>query len=156
LVTGSRSKLRELCRTEDSVTSDFWEAFNPNPLRVGRLEDRDWEGFLEPLKARKITVDGSGQKEIINWTGGIPVLAASLLHFVFDATKDGETVTKTEIDEIARKVSEERREIIADLWDDCDSELQAEVADLQSRDVPVSEINDEHRRELELRGFGKS
>ena len=27
LVTGSRSPLRELCRTEDSRTSDFWEIF---------------------------------------------------------------------------------------------------------------------------------
>src|SRR5207249_3927049 len=54
------------------------------------------------------------------------------------------------------KVSEERSEIIGDLWDDCNSELQAEIADLQSRDVPVSEINDEHRRELDLRGLVKT
>ena len=34
LVTGSRSRLRELCRTEESRTSDFWEIFYDTPLKV--------------------------------------------------------------------------------------------------------------------------
>jgi hypothetical protein len=157
LVTGSRQKLRELCKTEDSVTSDFWEVFNPNPLRVGRFEDHDWEGFLEPFKARGIQFDGSAQKEIINRTGGIPVLAAALLHLVYESARDGSTVSKSDIDGFAVTIAEERRDVIADLWDDCTSEIQAELADLQSRrELPLSEVNEERRREMDLRGLAKT
>ena len=35
LVTGSRSRLRELCKTEESRTSDFWEIFYDTPLQFG-------------------------------------------------------------------------------------------------------------------------
>jgi hypothetical protein len=40
-VTGSRKKLRELCKTKESQTSDFWAIFNPNPVRLGKLDDSD-------------------------------------------------------------------------------------------------------------------
>src|SRR5262249_9137073 len=55
--TGSRQRLRELCKTEESRTSDFWELF-PNVIHVGKLEDHDLDGFLQPFTARKIAFDG--------------------------------------------------------------------------------------------------
>jgi hypothetical protein len=156
LVTGSRQKLRELCKTEDSATSDFWEVFHPNPLRVGRFEDHDWDGFLEPFKARSIQIDGSAQKEIANWTGGIPVLAAGLMYVAYESTHDNSSLSKSEIDGFATTLAEERRDVIADLWDDCTAEIQAELADLQIRhEMPLSEVNEDHRREMELRGMAK-
>ena len=153
LVTGSRLTLRELCKTEDSATSDLWEMFNPNPLRVGRLEDHDWDGFLGPFKKRSIVIDSSGLKEIVNWTGGIPQLAASLLQLAYETYPDGSTLTKTEIDEMGAKVMEERRDLIADIWDDCSTEIQGDLVDLQVREIPLLEIQDERRRDLELRGL---
>jgi len=46
--------------------------------------------------------------------------------------------------------------VIADLWDDCTAEIQAELADLQIRhEMPLSEVNEDHRREMELRGMAK-
>ena len=50
LVTGSRRPLRELCRTEESRTSDFWEIFYDTPLRVTALADADVTEFLQPLR----------------------------------------------------------------------------------------------------------
>lgn len=156
LVTGSRLKLRELCKTEESVTSDFWEVFNPNPLRVGRFEDHDWDGFLEPFKARQIQFDSSAQKEIVNWTGGIPVLAAALMHLAFESAQDGSTLAKLDIDGFAATIAEERRDLIADLWDDCSREIREDLADLQNRrELPLLEVNDDRRREMDLRGFAK-
>ncbi len=35
LVTGSRERLCELCHTEDSSTSDFWEMFYDTPVVIG-------------------------------------------------------------------------------------------------------------------------
>ena len=52
LVTGSRGRLRTLCKTEESRTSDFWEIFYDAPRMVGCFEDHDWEGFLAPFDSR--------------------------------------------------------------------------------------------------------
>lgn len=156
IVTGSRQKLRELCKTEESATSDFWEVFNPNPLKVGRFEDHDWAGIVEPFSGRGIRFDGSAQKEFFNWTGGIPVLTTALLHLAFESAEDGSTLSKVDIDRFSAIIFDERRDLIADLWDDCPSEIQAELADIQSRgELPTSDVNDDNRRELELRGLTK-
>ena len=52
-VTGSRRRLRELCRTEESQTSDFWEDFlRYTRCQVGCFEEHDWtRDFLESLQA---------------------------------------------------------------------------------------------------------
>lgn len=157
LVTGSRSRLRELCRTDDSVTSDFWEVFNPNPVRVGRFEDQDWDDLLQPFSERKIHIDGSAKKEFANWTGGIPVLAMALLHQAFEAASDGISLTKAEVDESASVVADERRDVIADLFDDCTADIQTDLADLHSRrELPLLEVNAERCREMEMRGLAKT
>lgn len=154
LVTGSRQRLRELCKTEDSATSDFWEVFNPNPLRVGRFEDHDWDDVLQPFQTRGINFDSSAKKEISNWTGGVPVLVVALLQGAYDSTPDGSQLSKTDIDRFAARTAEERRDVIAALWDACPSEIQCEVVDLQTRlELPFSEVNEDRRREMELRGI---
>ena len=69
LVTGSRRPLRELCRTEDSRTSDFWEIFYDTPIRVTALDDGDADAFLQPLRDEGCEFDESARKEVSNWTG---------------------------------------------------------------------------------------
>jgi hypothetical protein len=155
LVTGSRQKLRELCKSEDSATSDFWAIF-PNPVRLGAFEEHDWDGFLLPFASRAITFDSSARKELVNWTGGIPVLAAALLRLAFDSTADGRNLAKSDIDGFAIQTADDCREVIADLWDDCPSETQAEYIDLHTRkELPLGEVNEDRRRELEMRGLAK-
>ena len=51
-VTGSRCPLRELCRTEETRTSDFWEIFYDTPIRVVALDDADWGPFLAAASGR--------------------------------------------------------------------------------------------------------
>jgi hypothetical protein len=152
-VTGSRKRLRELCKTEASQTSDFWEIFNPNPTRVGRLEDHDWDGFLKPYTARGVTFDGSARKELQNWTGGVPVLAAALLDVLHDRTTDGATVTKNEVDAAAGEVSQGYGDWLAALWDDCSEDMQSDLATLLKGESPAAEFQEDRRRELEFRGY---
>ena len=103
LATGSRSRLRELCKSEDSRTSDFWEIFYHTPLEVGCFEEYDWNGFLDPFKSRGITFDGSAVKEIANWTGGVPVLAAALAERLLDGgSRRRASLSKSHVDRIAR------------------------------------------------------
>ena len=156
LVTGSRSRLRELCKTEDSRTSDFWEIFYDTPLQVGCFEDHDWSGFLDPFKLRDVTFDSSGRKEIANWTGGVPVLAAALAERLVAEASDGVTISKPNVDSIAEATAEERRDLLTALWDDCTIELQSDLAVLADGDVPLSEVPDHRRRDLQLRGFARS
>ncbi|MCZ6688548.1 MAG: hypothetical protein O7H41_02990 [Planctomycetota bacterium] len=156
LVTGSRSRLRELCKTEESRTSDFWEIFYDSPLQVGSFEKHDWKGFLEPFDTKGVRLDGSGLKEIVNWTGGVPVLAAALVERLLEGAGKGVTLSKPHVDGLAEATGEERRELLAALWDDCPIELQSDLAALASRDLPLSEVPDDRRRVLELRGFASS
>ena len=53
-VTGSRRALRELCRTEESRTSDFWEIFYDTPIRVAALDDADWVPFPRAPSRRRL------------------------------------------------------------------------------------------------------
>ena len=64
-VTRSRRPLRELCRAEESRTSDFWEIFYDTPIRVAALDDADRGGFLESLLAAGCTLDEPARKEIV-------------------------------------------------------------------------------------------
>ena len=156
LVTGSRSRLRELCKTEESRTSDFWEIFYDTPLQVGRFEKHDWDGFLKPFDSRGVKFDGSALTEFGNWTGGVPTLSAALAEQLYLEVEDGITVSKPHVDRFAVEISNERRELIATLWDDCQIDLRADLTALTRQDIPQSELPPARRRDLELRGFARS
>ena len=152
-VTGSRRRLRELCMTEESRTSDFWEIFYDSPLEVGCFEDGDWSGFLDPFKMQGVTLDGSARKEIANWTGGVPILAAGLAGRLLAESPGGTTLSKPQVDAAAEEIAEEKRDLLSALWDDCTVELRSDLAELAKGEVPLSEVPDQRRRDLELRGF---
>ena len=154
LVTGSRRPLRELCKTEDSRTSDFWEIFYDTPVRVTALEDADMEAFLHPLLDEGCKFDESARKEITNWTGRVPVLLCALLHTLWDQHR-GASLSKSTIDEVAETVLAERQQLVAELWDDCDDELHTDLDLLSAEDMPLTGLSDKRRDALEERGFGR-
>ena len=47
-VIGSRERLRNLCKTEESRTSDFWRIF-ADPVLIGPFEDQDWDDLWKPF-----------------------------------------------------------------------------------------------------------
>ncbi len=154
LVTGSRQSLRQLCRTEESRTSDFWEIFYDTPVRVAALDPDDWDPFLQPLLDTECELDDSARKEIINWTGGVPVLVCALLQEVWGQHR-GSHVSKPEIDAVAETILGGRRELLAALWEDCDVDLKADLSALAVADIPLTGISADRRRTLEDRGFGR-
>ena len=154
LVTGSRRPLRELCRTEESRTSDFWEIFYDTPVRVGALDEADWGPFLQPLLDSGCEPDVSARKEIANWTGGVPLLVCALLQELWEQHR-GAHVSKPEIDTVAETILDGRSEILAALWDDCDVELRADLGKLAGSGIRTSDIFDQRRRTLLSRGFGR-
>lgn len=154
LVTGSRRRLRELCRTEESRTSDFWEIFYDTPVRVAVLDDDDRAPFLQPLLDAECTLDHSARKEIANWTGDVPVLVCALLRELWDEHR-GARVSKPEVDEAAKTILERRREILAALWDECDVDLRTDIGKLVGSGIPRTDLSDDRRRTLADRGFGR-
>lgn len=153
LVTGSRSTLRELCKTEESRTSDFWEIFYDTPLQVGCFEPHDWSGFLSPFSARNIKFDGCAQEEFANWTGGVPTLAVALAGSLLEDAPEGILLSKPHVDSVARTLLEDRRELLAALWDDCPIELQSLLSAVAIDEISVTDVPDHVRRDLELRGL---
>ena len=154
-VTGSRRPLRELCRTEESRTSDFWEIFYDTPIRVAALDDADWDPFLQPLLAAGCTLDEPARKEIVNWTGGVPLLVCALLQRLWEHARELSRFTKTDIDRAAEEVRDERNELLATLWDDCDVDLRADLGALAAADILLTELSDSRLLALRSRGFGK-
>ena len=153
-VTGSRRPLRELCRTEESRTSDFWEIFYDTPVRVTALDDSDWGAFLQPLLDAGCTFDVPARKEIVNWTGGVPLLVCVLLQELWEKHR-GAALSEPEIDHTAEAVLNERREVLADLWDDCDIELRTDLGTLAGGGIPLAGLSNDRRRAIEDRGVGR-
>ena len=154
-VTGSRRVLRELCRTEESRTSDFWEIFYDTPIRVAALDDADWAPFLEPLLATGCTLDEPARREIVNWTGGVPLLVCALLQRLWERSGETSLLSKPDIDQAAAIVLDDRHELLAELWDDCDVELRADLGSFAVGGIPLADLSDRRRRALESRGFGR-
>ena len=154
LVTGSRRPLRELCRTEESRTSDFWEIFYDTPVRVTALDASDLDAFLQPLLDAGCTLDESARKEIANRTGGVPLLVCALFEELWEKHR-GAHLSKPEIDQTADAILKDRREILAELWDDCDIELRADLGTLASGDILLSDLSADRHHALESRGFGR-
>lgn len=155
LVTGSRRRLRELCKSEDSRTSDFWEIFFDTPIQVGCFEDDDWDGFLAPFASRGIELDSSARKEFANWTGGVPVLAAALASRVLAETREGVSLSKPDVDRIAETMAGEPPDALAGLWEDCPEELRSDLAELAKGVVALPKVSKERRIHLALRGYAR-
>ena len=157
LVTGSRDRLRELCKTEESRTSDFWEIFYDTPLQVGCFDVSDWSGFLEPFELKRVKLDESARKEIVNWTGGVPVLAAALANRLFSEAPNGTALSKTDVDRVAEEaLLETTGDSLAALWDDCSTQLRSDLVELGRGVEPIANVPESRRKLLEQRGFAVS
>ena len=154
LVTGSRRRLRELCRTEEAQSSNFWGIFHDPPSQVSTLDESDWDAFLAPLREAGCTLDEPARKEIVNWTGGVPVLACALLQELWETHHGRAHLSKPEIDEAAETILNGPRESLSALWDDCDDELRADLGMLATDAIPLVDLSDARRRAIESRGFG--
>jgi hypothetical protein len=147
LVTGTRRRLREICLDEESLTSDFWEIFT-DPMSLGPFAAADWEDVLQPIRAKR-AIELPAEKEIINWTGGVPVLVAALASRLVSGQGP---VTKAEVDVLAGRILDDG-DVLDDLWDDCDAELRGDLADLARGPLPLAQVPPKRRSALIARGY---
>jgi hypothetical protein len=109
-VIGSRRRLRELCASPESRTSDFWNIFAPNPLSLHALKDDDWSELLSPFDARKVSFHPGARTELTHWSGGVPALASLLCRNLWEGVGDGETVTNEYINRLANTSLDEAQD----------------------------------------------
>jgi hypothetical protein len=152
-VTGSRLPLRELCLTEESRTSDFWEIFHDVPVIVGCLGDSDGEDFLAPFGQKEVTVGKAARQQLEHWTGGVPILLTALLQSMWEWAESGATVSGEDVDRLAERLMERRRQLLAALWEECTVEMKTDLADLTRGELRVRAVPESRLRRLERRGF---
>lgn len=153
LVTGSRRPLRELCASEESKSSDFWEIFYDTPLEINKLEDADWEGFLKPMLDKQITIEPAAKREIVVWTGGVPLLAAALMRELFKETAERASLLQGDVERVAERMVASQSPLISALWDDCSNEMKSDLASAAAQGIPQNQLPHNRKFELERRGF---
>jgi hypothetical protein len=153
IVTGSREPLRELCRTEEARSADFWEIFHDAPIVVGPFDEDDWDELLRPFGESDIEVASGARAAMLRWTGGIPVLTVALLESLWRETKAGTALSAEDIDARARRLLKRRRQLLLALWEDSSAEMKTDLADLTRRALRTREIPAGRLLKLERRGF---
>lgn len=78
LVTASRRTLRDLIRHPDAQTSDFWNIFDPIPVRVGCFDENDLHSALSSVPGLELAA--GAKTELWNATNGFPVLTLGVLN----------------------------------------------------------------------------
>jgi hypothetical protein len=119
-VTASRQPLSRLIRSEESATSDFWNIFDQNPVRVGPFEDEDIEAILARSALR---FDTGARSELDNWSGRFPPLLLMLVNEVQAHCVTG-GVEAQHVNEAATAAARQLEAIIENLWRDCPVEAK--------------------------------
>jgi hypothetical protein len=155
LVTGSRQPLRELCRTDASRTSDFWEIFYDTPLKVGPFLNDDLDDLLAPLADAGVVLDGSARKELENWTGLVPVLTIAVLERLASDAKTAPVLTKANVDQVSATLLDQPPAHLQELWDDCGVDLRGDIGALSAgAGVLRSDLGPTRLSAVLARGYG--
>lgn len=130
-VTGSRRRLKELCRSVDSKTSDFWNVF-PHAHSLKCLTSDDIEAFLDSFSKRGVEFDKGAKSELRNWSGGIPFILCLLLSKLWDEIDTASSVSADTINKCAESILFDIKVHTESLWDDCNEKEQTILAKIAS------------------------
>ncbi|WP_278471768.1 AAA-like domain-containing protein [Gimesia maris] len=151
VVTATRATQTELARSKQVEDSPFWNMFDVTPVRVGPFDDTDVE---HALTTASLTVNQGGRKELINWTGGHPVLLLSILNSLV-AQEENREFDNNQVNEAAEKVADELSEYLEKLWKKCSTATKNAFHMIIESDSGVDKkrIGKEEARHLVSRGF---
>jgi hypothetical protein len=154
LVTASRRTLRDLIRNPESQTSDFFNIFDPNPVRVGCFDDKDLTVLLDKIPDIRLT-EGA-QTELLNATNGFPVMTLEVLNAVCDNAGAGRPVTPEIMKEACESAFPFLRDKIDSLWRDCSPQCQDLLIRVSEKgDLPRAGCNGADIDTLIDRGFAQ-
>lgn len=116
LVTASRRTLRDLIRNPEAQTSDFWNIFEPNPVRVGCFDKNDLAAVLEKIPEWNLAA--GAQTELWNASNGFPVLMLGVLNAVCESGQPRDVSPATMLD-ACHRVFPTIYDRLDALWSDC-------------------------------------
>ena len=83
------------------------------------------------------------------------MFVCALLQKLWEQHRETPQLSKPEIDQTADAILKERHELLAELWEDCDVELRADLGTLANADISLTDLSDDRRQAIESRGFGR-
>jgi hypothetical protein len=153
LVTATRRPLADLIRSEESVTSDFWNIFDMTPVRVGLFDEIDRSAILAELPG--VTFKSGAKSELENWTAGYPPLYLALLNQIIENGATGE-IDNLAVNEAAKVALDRVSSIINYLWIDCSETAKDIYRHLMGHEeTTASGLGHSERANLEEKGFIK-
>lgn len=153
IVIAARSPLSELIRSQDAISSPFWNIFDMYPVRVGVFDDTDVDEILNSLS--EMSFPKGARTELINWSAGYPPFFLEVLNQTVDLLPPG-TVDNEVVNTAALRAIEHLSDIISSLWEDCPEGTKDIYRLLTERgELLFSDVGKDERACLIEKGFAK-
>lgn len=152
-VLSSRRRLRECIPNRDGRTSDFWNIFT-NVVTLKPFSADDLDEFLGPISEAGFHVEASGKQAIVDWTGGIPILAARLCGDIL-ACSPPARVDKAFVESRGEQITCDAwmQDALTLLWDDCGKDVQGDLLDIAGDPLVVRKLPPTRQALLADRGY---
>lgn len=153
IVTATRKNLQQLIRSEESITSDFWNIFDINPVKVDLFDEDDKRAVLDQI--RDLELLPGAKSELDNWTGGYPPLYLAVLNRIIEGG-GSQPVDNNVVNEMALDSLDVISNLLEDLWNDCsETAKNAYLFLLEGEEQPISELSHPDKTSLMEKGFVK-
>ena len=151
IVTASRKPLSQLIRSQDAISSPFWNIFDMNPVRIGVFDEQDREAIIGLLSAHSFQT--GAKTELINWSAGLPPLFLEMLNLIVADIPNG-AVDNLAVNRAAKNTLENLTDVIGAMWQDCPTGAKDLYRHLVDRgDVPFPDVEREARNCLTEMAF---
>jgi hypothetical protein len=146
IVVASRRPLSQLIRSQDAITSPFWNIFDMNPVRVGAFDEQDREMILGLLPDH--IFQPGAKTELFNWSAGIPPLFLGVLNQIVVDVPRGQ-VDNEAVNRAAKNALKNLSDLIGAMWQDCSAASKDLYRHLMDRgEVPFCDAGKEERNSL--------
>ncbi len=149
IVTATRAKQSEIAPDKQVEDSPFWTMFDVNPVRIGPFDSEDCSaafaigGFMPKQ---------GGEKELMNWTGGNPVLFLSILNQLHE--DNAKEFDNQQVNASALIVSQSLSHFLDNAWNICSSDAKEGFRSIVELDgVERSELTHEAQESLISQAF---
>jgi hypothetical protein len=138
IVTSSRRPLSQLLRSQETLTSPFWNIFDV-PVRLTCFTEDEVGSILESTGSLEL---GLGAKtELRNWSAGHPSLLLGFLNQIAE-TNSNRTITGEIVNNLGDTVGESLDSILSDIWRDLTlSSRDTYHAIIDGRTIVASELS---------------
>ena len=153
LMTVSQKTLRQISQIKALSDSKFHEVFDPNPVRIGVIEEKEIKDWIKPFTDSGLAFESGAQKELMNWSGGLPILLKKICDEVHVNRGSHTTIKKAQIDDVANQILSDEESVVGILWDNVDPAGRSSIILFNEEKVNSGDIPLDVEKDLERRGY---